>query len=97
MRKKRRRAFLVKTVPAYKHGVDSDGISNIGGEPCRMYLRRFDRDNTLRTYLWSTCCDCKLEHLLIFEVMNQDGEWWLTKRAYGYPKPEKPTRRLRRR
>jgi len=53
------------------------------GQPMWVPLRRFDTDRTLRGNMHNACCDCGLDHLLTFEILRQDnGQWWLVKRAY---------------
>ncbi len=88
-RRRRNRGDLRRDVPAYQHGRDSDGESNVDGESSWIYLRRFERDQSLRGRIWQTCCGCNLQHLFTFEVVHPPEGWWLIKRAYGYDPPKK--------
>lgn len=69
---------------AYKHGSEApDKESNIDGEGSWIYLRRFENDGTLKGRIWTSCCDCGLEHLYIYNVVRlKSGDWWLIKTPY---------------
>lgn len=62
---------------------DKGRVQSREGSPMWVPLRRWPHDRTLRGELHNACCDCGLDHLLTFEVVRQDnGQWWLVKRAY---------------
>ena len=76
-------ADFQKLVPAYVHGSRvKDHIANVEGEPSMIALERFENERSLRGE--------------IFADPTRPELWWLNKRVYRPPEPEKPYKKRRR-
>lgn len=60
------------------------------GEPTVIQLRRWENDRTLSADHRLVCCDCRLEHLMTYNVLRgPDGEFYLVVRPYRISPPKK--------